>query len=218
MYCMLRIAHIADVHVRSLSRHEEYREVFSAFVQQCKDQGVQHVFVGGDTFHTKTAGMSPECINLMCWLFTELASAAEVHLTLGNHDLNLQNLSRQDAISPIVQALNNPRIHLYKHSGTYEFSPGYVWGVFSLFDEDNWDVVKPVPGKVNIACYHGSVWGATTETDWLIEEGITMEFFKGWDFCFLGDIHRTQFLAGRDVEITIDEADLAKYPDATVIG
>ena len=214
---MLRIAHFADAHIRSLSRHLEYKEIFLDFSRQCREQGVHHIFIGGDTFHTKCAGMSPECIEFMCWWFGELASVAEVHVTLGNHDGNLVNLSRQDAISPIIRALNNPRIHIYKESGTYEFAPGYCWGVFSLFDEENWDKVKPIPGKVNIACFHGPVWGATTESDWLVEEGITVEFFRGWDFGFLGDIHKFQFLAGRDVELEIDESELKDYPDAEVI-
>jgi hypothetical protein len=174
--------------------------------------------VGGDIFHTKTTGLSPEYIEQMNWWLSSMAEFADVHLTLGNHDGNLVNLSRQDAITPIVAALKNPRVHLYKRSGVYEFAPGYNWCIFSLFDEEGWDSVKPVEGKINIACFHGPVWGATTETDWLIEEGITVDYFKAFDFCFLGDIHRMQFMAGREVELTIDEADLAKYPGAEVIG
>lgn len=214
---MLRIAHIADVHWRGLSRHEEYREVFAAFVKQVKESGAEHIFVGGDIFHTKTSGLSPEYIEQMSWWLNSMAEVAEVHLTLGNHDGNLVNLSRQDAVSPIVEALRNPRVHLYKKSGVYEFAPGYTWCIFSLFDEEGWPDVKPVPGKVNIACYHGPVFGATTETDWLIEEGLTVDYFKAYDFCFLGDIHRTQILSSRMSELVIDEQDLAKYPGAEVI-
>lgn len=214
---MLRIAHIADIHIRGLSRHREYKEVFAAFAQQVKDRQVQHIFVGGDIFHTKTSGISPEYIDFMTWWLNTLAESAEVHLTLGNHDGNLVNLSRQDAVSPIVEALKNPKVHLYKQSGVYEFVPGYTWCIFSLFDEEGWSTVVPVPGKVNIACYHGPVFGAVTETDWLVEEGLTVDFFKRFDFCFLGDIHKMQYLAARDAEIIIDEADLAKYPGAEVI-
>jgi DNA repair exonuclease SbcCD nuclease subunit len=214
---MLRIAHIADIHWRGLSRHEEYREVFSAFAKKVKEQKVDHIFVGGDIFHTKTSGLSPEYIEQMGWWLTTLAESAELHLTLGNHDGNLVNLSRQDAVSPIVDALNNPRVHLYKKSGVYEFAPGYTWCIFSLFDEEGWDTVKPIPGKINIACYHGPVWGAVTETDWLIEEGLTVDYFKKFDFCLLGDIHKTQYLGARDVELVIDEADLSKYPGAEVL-
>ncbi len=214
---MLKIAHIADIHIRGLSRHAEYVEVFTAFNKKCVENNVDHIFVGGDIFHTKTSGISPEYIDYMTWWLTEMAKVATVHLTLGNHDGNLVNLSRQDAVSPIVEALRNPKVHLYKKSGVYEFAPGYNWCIFSLFDEEGWDTVKPVPGKINIACYHGPVFGAVTETDWLIEEGLTVDFFKKFDFCLLGDIHKTQYLGARNVELVIDEADLGKYPGAEVI-
>ena len=51
----------------------------------------------------------------------------------------------------------------------------------------------------------------------MIEDGLTVDFFKDYDFAFLGDIHRTQFLGYRDVELVIDKADLSKYPNAEVI-
>lgn len=214
----MRIAHVADIHVRGLSRHDEYREVFAEFAAKCKDQCVDHIFVGGDIFHTKTSGISPEFIDFMKWFLVTLSDVAPLHLTLGNHDGNLANLSRQDAISPIVTTLNNPRVMLYKNSGIYEFAPGYNWCIFSLFDEENWDKVKPVAGKINIACYHGPVWGAKTESDWLIEEGLTVDFFKDYDFCLLGDIHKLQFLGYRDAEFIVKEEDLHLYQGAEIVA
>ncbi len=213
----MKIAHIADVHVRGLSRHAEYRTVFTEFALKVRELGIDHVFVGGDIFHTKTVGISPEYIDFMTWWLTELSSHAILHLTLGNHDGNLVNLSRQDAVTPIVATLQNPRVHLYKQSGVYQFAPGYNWCIFSLFDEEGWKDVKPVAGDINIACYHGGVWGAKTETDWLIESGMTVDFFRDFDFCFLGDIHRTQFLDTRYVELVIDEKDLSLYPGAEIL-
>ena len=214
---MVKIAHIADVHWRGLSRHDEYRQVFEYFVKDIKKNQIEHIFVGGDIFHTKTTGLSPEYIQQLTWWLTSMSEVAEVHLTLGNHDGNLVNVTRQDAVTPVVEALANDRIHLYKKSGNYEFTPGYVWCVFSLFDTENWDKVKPTPGKINIACYHGPVWGARTETDWVIEDGIGIEYFNNFDFAFLGDIHKLQYLGYRDVEILIDEEELGKYPGATII-
>ena len=146
-----------------------------------------------------------------------MSEVAEVHITLGNHDGNLVNMSRQDAITPIVEALNNSRVHLYKKSGVYEFAPGYNFCVFSLFDEDGWENVKPVPGMYNIACFHGSVWGARTESDWLLKDGLPIDFFNAYDLVFLGDIHRFQYLGYRDVELEVDESELHLYPDAEVI-
>lgn len=191
---MVRIAHTADIHWRGLNRHDEYREVFSFFIEDCRKNKVDHIFIGGDIFHTKTSGISPEYIEQLTWWLSSMSEIADVHLILGNHDGNLVNLSRQDAVSPIVYALNNPRVHLYKSSGIYEFSPGYNWCVFSPFDEENWSSVTPEKDKFNIACYHGQVRGSVTETGWDITDGVTVEFFKNYHLALLGDIHRFQIL------------------------
>jgi DNA repair exonuclease SbcCD ATPase subunit len=127
-----------------------------------------------------------------------MSQVATVHLTLGNHDGNLTNLSRQDAVSPIVDALGNPAVRLYKKSGVYQIQPGYNLCVFSCFDEEGWKDVRPVPNEVNIATFHGAVSGCTTETGWSIDEGMPISFFETYDFCFLGDIHKPQMLAYRD--------------------
>jgi DNA repair exonuclease SbcCD ATPase subunit/DNA repair exonuclease SbcCD nuclease subunit len=196
---MLRIAHTADVHIRALSRHDEYRQVFKAFIEDCRSQKVDHIFIGGDIFHTKVTGISPEYIELLTWWLDEMSKVAPVHMVLGNHDGNLSNLSRQDAVTPIVEAMKNPRVFLYKKSGTYNFAPGYNWCVFSCFDEEGWKDVTPVPGDINIATFHGPVQGSLTETGWNIDDEIVnAEFFKEYEFCMLGDIHKKQFLGYRD--------------------
>lgn len=193
------IAHTADIHIRSLSRHEEYRQVFKTFINDCKEKKVDHIFIGGDIFHTKTSGISPEYIDLLTWWLNEMALVAPVHMVLGNHDGNLVNLSRQDAVSPIVDAIKNPRVFLYKKSGVYSFAPGFNFCVFSCFDEEGWKNVKPIAGDINIATFHAPVRGSVTETGWDInDDDITVDFFKDYDFCMLGDIHKQQFLGYRD--------------------
>ena len=214
---MVKIAHIADVHWRGLSRHDEYRQIFESFIYSVQRDGIEHIFIAGDIFHTKTIGISPEYIQQLTWWLTSMSNVCDVHIMLGNHDGNLVNSSRQDAITPIVEAINSNKIHLYKMSGNYEFAPGYVWCIFSLFDSNSWDTVKPVPGKVNIACYHGPVWGCRTETDWVIEDGINVDYFSEFDFAFLGDIHKMQYLGYKDAEIIVDESELGKYPNSTII-
>lgn len=195
----MKIAHTADIHIRGLSRHEEYRQVLKAFTDDCEAQKVDHIFIGGDIFHTKTTGISPEYIDFLTWWLNYMSRIAPVHMVLGNHDLNLSNLSRQDAVTPIVEAMKNPRVFLYKKSGTYNFAPGYNLCVFSCFDEEGWKDIHPVSGDVNIATFHGPVRGSVTETGWDIEEDrITADFFKDYDFCLLGDIHKQQFLGYRN--------------------
>ena len=187
--------HIADVHFRGLTRHDEYRESFKDLYRQASELKPDIIYIGGDIVHSKTQGISPELIDVLNWWFTSLAKIAPTHVILGNHDGLILNKDRQDAISPIINALNNPRIFLYKDSGTYPTGiPGYNWCVFSCFDEEEWPNVQPVSGEINIALFHGAVWGSKTDIDWDIEGDIDVSFFSNYDFAFLGDIHKCQYL------------------------
>jgi len=187
--------HIADVHFRGLTRHKEYRESFEDMFRQVAELKPDVIYVGGDIVHSKTQGISPELIDLLNWWFTSLAALAPTHVILGNHDGLVLNKHRQDAITPIVKALNNPRIHLYKTSGIYPTGiDGINWGVFSCFDEEGWKDVVPAKGDINIALYHGAVQGSATDINWQIEGEVDTDFFAGFDFAFLGDIHRIQYL------------------------
>jgi len=200
--------HLSDVHFRGLSRHEEYRESFLDFFKKAKKINPDLIFVGGDIVHSKTQGISPELIDILSWWFTELAKIAPTHVILGNHDGLISNPQRQDAISPIIAALNNDNLYLYKNSGLYPTGiPGYNWGVFSCFDEENWDNVKPNSGEVNIALFHGGVIGSFTDINWEIEGEVEHTFFKDFEFAFLGDIHKFQFL---------NESKTIAYPGSTI--
>lgn len=213
----MKIAHIADVHVKGLARHAEYREIFEEFNEQLESENVDHVFIAGDIYHAKTQGITSEYISLMTWWFNSMSERAEVHMMLGNHDFNQMNLTRMDAISPIVDAISNSKVHLYKYSGVYNFAPGYNWCVYSLFDKENWNKVTPVIGDVNIACYHGPVVGAVSETDWHVDADVSVDFFRDYDVCLLGDIHKTQYLDFRDVELIVTEDELKNYPHAKIL-
>jgi DNA repair exonuclease SbcCD nuclease subunit len=200
--------HISDIHFRGLTRHDEYRESFSAFFEKAKDLEPDAIFVGGDIVHSKTQGISPELIDILNWWFTSLADVAPTHIILGNHDGLMMNKDRQDAISPIISALNNPNLFLYKDSGTYPIGvPGYNWCVFSCFDMDAWDDVRPVPGDINIATFHGGVEGSHTDINWQIEGEVNVQFFKDYEFTFLGDIHKVQYL---------DDEKRIAYPGSTI--
>ena len=191
----MRIVHIADVHWRGLSRHEEYISSFNDFFKKAKSLDPDVIYVGGDIVHSKTQGISPELIQCLCWWFNKLASICPVHVILGNHDGLILNKDRQDAITPIVKALNNPNIYLYKDSGVhYSGHDNIDWCVFSCFDEEGWKDIKPDPDRVNIAFYHGAVRGSLTDVDWQLDGEINLNAFKGFDYALLGDIHKRQFL------------------------
>ena len=202
-----RCAHIADVHFRGLKRHDEYRAVFNAFFEKCRELKPDAIFIGGDIVHSKTQGISPEVIDILHWWFKSMAEIAPVHIVLGNHDGLILNHDRQDAITPIVNAIGSPEIHLYKNSGVYPIKDGYNWCVFSCFDEEGWKNVKPVEGDINIATFHGGVLGSKTDTEWDISGEVAASFFDDYDFTFLGDIHKFQY---------IDHEKRIAYPGSTI--
>lgn len=191
-----RCAHFADIHFRGLTRHEEYREVFTQAFQKLKKLKPDIIFLGGDIVHSKTQGISPELIEILRWWFTALAEIAPTHVILGNHDGLMLNEDRLDAITPIINALDNPRIKLMKGSGVYPTGiDGFNWCVFCCFDQKGWANVKPIDGAVNIAAFHGAVNGSLTDQDWEINgDSIKVDFFSDFDYTMLGDIHKRQFL------------------------
>jgi DNA repair exonuclease SbcCD ATPase subunit/predicted phosphodiesterase len=204
----VKIAHISDIHFRSLKRHDEYKNVFKEMFLILEKEKVDLIFIGGDIVHSKTQGITPEIIDLLAWWLTSLANVAPTHVILGNHDGLILNKDRQDAITPIVKALNNPNIYLYKDSGTYYSGFENInWCVFSCFDEDNWSNVKPIKGDINIACFHGAVYKSKTDTNWEIEGEVNVSMFDNYDFGFLGDIHMVQYL---------DEENRIAYPGSTI--
>lgn len=189
--------HIADIHFRGIKRHEEYRQVFEEFFIKAKKINPDIIYIGGDIVHSKTQGITPELIDIVTWWLKNLSEIAPVHMILGNHDGLILNEDRQDAISPIVNAIGNNNIYLYKQSGVYPLEildKKINLCVFSCFDEKSWDKVRPVKDEINIALYHGGVVGSLTDIDWEINGEIEIDFFKGYDFAFLGDIHKMQYL------------------------
>lgn len=191
-----KCAHFADIHFRGLTRHDEYRKVFSQAYDELRELKPDVIFLGGDIVHSKTQGISPELIEILRWWFTSLADIAPVHVILGNHDGLMLNEDRLDAITPIVRTLNNPRVHLMKGTGVYPTGvDGYNWCVFCCFDPKSWPDLKPPSEGVNIALYHGPVNGSLTDQDWEINgDSLKVDFFRDYDFTMLGDIHKRQFL------------------------
>ena len=204
----MRIIHLADIHWRGLSRHEEYKESFIDFFDKAKSLKPDIIYVGGDIVHSKTQGISPEIIECLSWWFTEMAKICPVHVILGNHDGLILNKHRQDAITPILNALNNKNIYLYKDSGTYPIhDTDFEWCVYSCFDEDGWHDVKSTSDKISIGLFHGSVVGSKTDIDWSIEGEVDEKFFSECDFVMLGDIHKMQYL---------DKSNKIAYPGSTI--
>ena len=187
-----KIAHFADTHIRNLKYHEEYRFVFKQIYKKLREQNVDMIVHCGDLAHTKTQ-LSPEYFAMAAEFLKNLSDIAPTYVILGNHDGNLRNSGREDAVTPIAEALAHPNLHLLKDSGNHRVDSGLSFNVLSIFDREHWQ--EPDNKGINIALYHGAVMGSTTGTGWAMEHGDDdVSIFKGHDFAMLGDIHKPQIL------------------------
>ena len=203
----IKIAHVSDIHVRKLKYHKEYRAVFEQLYEKLREEKPDIIVNTGDTFHTKL-DMSPEAIKMMSELFVGLADIAPYHMILGNHDMNLKNSGRLDAISPIVDYLDHPNIHFHKYASVVEVADGIDLHVLSIVDPENWQKELP-EDRVNIALYHGSVVGSVTDSGWMMTHGdISLDELEKYDYAMLGDIHKT--------DQKVDNHGRAKYPGSLV--
>lgn len=204
---MYKIAHISDTHIRNLKYHKEYKQVFQQMYDMLKEQKPDYIIHCGDIAHTKTQ-ISPEFVDMASDMFRSLANIAPTFVILGNHDGNLRNSTRQDALSPIIDALNLPNLKLLKKSGELHVDDTLCFNVLSIFDEEGWEKISN-PNKINIALYHGTVSGVETDQGYVLEHGDhPVEIFQGFDFAMLGDIHKTNQVLDMEGRI--------RYPGSTV--
>ncbi|HIO04389.1 MAG TPA: hypothetical protein EYN08_02045 [Gammaproteobacteria bacterium] len=201
------IAHLADTHIRNLKYHKEYQVVFDRLYQILREKEVDYIVHCGDIAHTKTQ-ISPEFVQMCSDFFKSLADIAPTYIIPGNHDGNLRNSSRLDALSPIVAALAHKDLHLLKDSVEVNLKGGIALNVLSVFDRENWS--KPSdPTATNIALYHGAISNSKTDLGWIMEHGEDeLSIFQDFDYALLGDIHKTNQILDHDGKV--------RYPGSTV--
>ena len=191
-----KIYHLADLHIRNLKRHTEYREVFQKFLNNVDKDDIDNaiIYLAGDIAHAKTE-MSPELIREISWFLTECANRKHTFLITGNHDCNLNNNYRLDVLTPIVENLQNDRIHYLRDTGVYPFH-NITFVVYSILDkQENWPKGELVEGENTICLFHGPVNDSTTDIGYTVSSNsFTTEMFDGFDMVMLGDIHKRQTL------------------------
>jgi DNA repair exonuclease SbcCD ATPase subunit len=198
-----KIAHCADIHIRLLKRHDEYRRALRTFYTQLRQTDLTDgvIVVAGDVLHAKT-DMSPEMVSLTTEFLSSLADIAPTFVIAGNHDLNLSNMNRLDSLTPIIKAINHTNLHYLKHSGVYQVADTDI-AVMSILDEKTeWPTdAQCRADSRKIALYHGPVHGATTDANFTVtDKHVEASRFDGFDMVLLGDIHRYQVLQKRNAK------------------
>lgn len=185
-----KIIHFSDLHIRLFKDHELYRKILNDALEQWKEHKPDRIVFTGDLVHSKNQ-ITPELINFVVWILTECSKICKTVLIIGNHDFLESNLSRVDALSPIIDSLNNPEIVYYKDSGVYN-DENIDWVVYSLINHN----IRPEIDKSNnlkIGLFHGPIQGLTTDIGYKFDDGFDTDRFKGCDLVLCGDIHKRQF-------------------------
>ena len=106
------IYHLADIHIRPLKRHNEYRIIFDKLYNKISEDPTNSLIViCGDIVHEKDK-ITPELIILIQEFLTKLSYITDVVLFSGNHDLIENNLERTPNLEALTPKLAN--IHYLK--------------------------------------------------------------------------------------------------------
>ena len=191
-----KIFHISDIHVYNYQRHEEYIEVFEKLYKIIEERMTPNsiIFLGGDIVHSKT-NMSPELFSVVSNLLSTLCNMLPTIVILGNHDLNLNNKTRLDALTPIINSLNLPTLHFLNETNVYQYEQ-IAFSLLHVKDKiENVIPAKSFDAETKILMYHGPVKNSATAYGYLLEGNyLDVLDHADYDYILLGDIHKHQYL------------------------
>lgn len=191
------VYHLADIHIRNdIGRHDEYRSVFDRLFKKIgKEEKEFVIVVCGDIVHNKTM-LRPECIDLVKYFFFGLCELSDVIVISGNHDCNINNQDSMNSLEPIIGTHFDTTNNIYLLDNDKNYRYGNInFGVTTIYADN---VTKAVNKKnmVSIALYHGTIHGSRVDNDYKITNNdlFRKKDFKSYDYAFLGDIHKMQYL------------------------
>lgn len=184
-----KLVHFSDLHIRLFKDHDLYRSILNDMLNQFREIQPDRIVFTGDLVHSKNQ-MTPELIEFVAWILSECSKITKTVLIIGNHDFLENNMSRLDALTPIIDSLQDENIVYLKNRGEYE-DENVDWVVFSLMDHNIPPDIEKT-GRTKIGLFHGPVQGLTTDVGYKFDSGFDSDKFKGCDLVLCGDIHKRQ--------------------------
>ena len=212
--------HISDIHIRLQSRHQEYHKIFESLFSFLKNEVSDKklgenksssavIVITGDILHSKFE-LTPEAVEITRLLFTKLAKIIPVIAICGNHDININNDKRLDAITPIANGVSKSLPFYYlKKTGIYQLN-NILFSVASVFDYQIINPIQVISKNIDfptekclkVCLFHGRVDGVLLNNGTKIDgevntktnKTITVSSFNGYDYGLFGDIHKHQYL------------------------
>ena len=184
------IVHYSDLHLKLYKQHKRDKKILKQALKEWTDLKPDRIVFTGDLVHSKNQ-MTPELINLMCWWMTETAKICKCIYLIGNHDFLENNIDRLDAITPVVNSLDNNNITYYKNRGCYE-DENILWCVYSLISHNVKPDIPEHTEKYKVGLFHGMIEGSSNDFGYTFNDGYSIDRFDGCDVVLAGDIHKRQ--------------------------
>jgi len=195
------IHHLSDLHIRKTTeRQDEYRYVLNNLcdaIEKYKNNSL--IVICGDIFHEKN-NFNDISVNLFNLYFDKLSDLCPIIVILGNHDGYTLRDNKRDCLKPLMgRSSGKYKVHYLDQSGIYQYNNIY-FGVSSELDKQEIKAsdikLKDNDKEIKIALYHGQVAGSQLDNCTFIKERYdkTLEFFEGYNYALLGDIHKHQYL------------------------
>lgn len=184
-----KLVHFSDLHIRLFKHHEQYKNIVSNMLTEFREIKPDRIVFTGDLVHSKNQ-ITPELIQMVSWVLTECSKITKTVLIIGNHDFTESNMSRLDALTPIIDSLKNNNIVYYKNRGVYP-DENIDWVVYSLVEHNIPPDIEP-SDNLKVGLFHGPVQGLTTDIGYKFETGFESDKFGGCDLVLCGDIHKRQ--------------------------
>jgi DNA repair exonuclease SbcCD nuclease subunit len=183
-----KIIHFSDLHIRLFKDHDLYKLILEDAINQWKEIKPDRIVFTGDLVHSKNQ-MTPELIEMVSWVLKECSYIAKTIVIPGNHDFLVNNTERLDALSPVINSLNNPNIFYYRDRGVYE-DENISWCVYSQY-QGNIPPDLNVATGIKVGLFHGPISGLKTDLGFEFgEEAYDVDKFDGLDVVLCGDIHK----------------------------
>ena len=184
-----KLVHFSDLHIRLFKDHDLYKSIMTDMFKQWGEIAPDRIVFTGDLVHSKNQ-MTPELIEMVSWVLNECSKIAKTIVIIGNHDFLENNMSRLDALSPIIDSLKNENVFYYKNKGVYT-DDNIDWVVYSLMDH-NIPPDMTINTNKKIGLFHGPIVGLTTDIGYKFEDGFDTHRFMGCDLVLCGHIHKRQ--------------------------
>jgi len=207
---MIRIAHLADIHIES-HRRAEYAAIFAKLYESLRAEKPTLIVVVGDIFDEKRAATALNLQDVSGFLVS-LANIAPLVLIPGNHDVNCRQPGSLDLLTPLLahhNELQPPRCTFWRDSGVYE-AHGIVWTVvatdapqvLSADAEEAFVAEKGLEQAPRICLFHEVVGGALLSNGTVIQSEekapkLAKNGFGRYDLALGGHIHLRQRFAPR---------------------